>query len=249
MPSPREILVAAKDKDFKLAGCGLFAQGLVLIEPGIALKICDEPGQASEVERKIYERLGPHPRILACYGECESEAGTGLALEYLPAGPVVQHLALEKYPEERKRWPAQAIEAVRYVHSKGVVHCDIGAHNFMVSNDGSLVLADFCGSSLDGSAAVVAPSIRYCRPIPVEERSLNIRIKDDIFALGVMLYEIAVGGRILDGRDEWDVTKLYENGEFPDLGGIEARLGKVIKMCWEDQYESADEIQADYEGV
>jgi len=103
MASPREILAAAKDKDFKLAGCGLFAQVLGLIESGIALKICDEPGGASEVEKEIYERLGPHPQILTTYGECESAAGKGLALEYLPAGPVVQHLALEKYAEERKR--------------------------------------------------------------------------------------------------------------------------------------------------
>jgi hypothetical protein len=51
--SPQEILAAAKDKDFKLAGCGLFAQVLVLIEPGIALKICDEPGEASEVEKDL----------------------------------------------------------------------------------------------------------------------------------------------------------------------------------------------------
>ena len=103
MASPQEILAAAKDKDFKLAGCGIFAQVLVLIEPGIALKIYDEPGEASEVEKKIYERLGPYPQILKTYGECESVAGKGLALQYLPAGPVVQHLELEKYPEERKQ--------------------------------------------------------------------------------------------------------------------------------------------------
>jgi len=111
MTSPQEILAAAKDKDFKLAGCGLFAQVLVLIEPGIALKICDEPGEASEVEKKIYERLGPHPQILTTYGECESEAGKGLALAYLPAGPVVQHLPLEKYSEERKR----SVDRIRHL--------------------------------------------------------------------------------------------------------------------------------------
>jgi hypothetical protein len=103
MASPQEILAAAKDKDFKLAGCGLDAQVLVLIKPGIALKIYDELGEASEVEKRIYERLGLHPLILKTYGECESEAGKGLALEYLPAGPVVRHLALEKYPDKRKR--------------------------------------------------------------------------------------------------------------------------------------------------
>lgn len=98
MASPQEILAAAKDKDFNIAGCGLVAQVLVLIEPGIALKIYDEPGETSEVEKRIYERLGPHPQILVTYGECESQAGKGLALKYLPAGPVVQHLAPEKYP-------------------------------------------------------------------------------------------------------------------------------------------------------
>ena len=103
MASVQVILAAAKDKDFKLAGCGLFAQVLVLVEPGIALKIYDEPGESSEVEQKIYERLGPHPQILKTYGICKSEAGEGLALQYLPAGPVMQHLALERYPEERKR--------------------------------------------------------------------------------------------------------------------------------------------------
>ncbi|RDL37509.1 Uncharacterized protein BP5553_04942 [Venustampulla echinocandica] len=247
MAWPQEILAAAEDKDFKLAGCGLFAQVLVLIESGIALKICDEPGEASEVEKKkIYERLGRHPQILTSYGKCESKAGKGLTLEYLPAGLVVRHLAQEKYLEERKEWPAQAINAVTYVHSKGVIHGDIGAHNFLVSKDGSVVLADFCGSSLDGSTAAVAPSIRYSRPISMEERLLNIRVRDDLFALGAVLYEIAVGSRIWESKDDRNVTKLYETGELPDLQGIEARLARVIKKCWKDQYESADEIQANY---
>jgi len=46
--------------------------------------------------------LDRHPQILTTYGECESVAGNGLVLEYLPAGPVAQHFALEKYLEERK---------------------------------------------------------------------------------------------------------------------------------------------------
>ncbi|RFU32921.1 hypothetical protein B7463_g3427, partial [Scytalidium lignicola] len=102
MASPQEILTAAKDKDFKLAGCGLFAQVLVLIKAGIALKICDQLGEACEVEKTIYKRLGAHPQILTTCGECESGAGKGLALEYLPAGPVVQHLALDKYTQKRE---------------------------------------------------------------------------------------------------------------------------------------------------
>lgn len=80
-------------------------------------------------------------------------------------------------------FPAQAIEAIKYVHSKGVIHCDIGAHNFMVSNDMSLVLANFCDSILDDSTVIVTPLIRYCPPIPMEERLLNIPIRNDLFTL------------------------------------------------------------------
>jgi hypothetical protein len=116
----------------------------------------------------------------------------------------------------------------------------------MVSNNGSLVLADFCGSILDGSTAIIAPSIRYCRPIPMEERSLNICIRDDLFALGIVLYEIAIGGRIWKDKDDREVTKLYEKGEFPNLRGIEARLARIIRKYWEDQYESAEKIKTDY---
>ena len=43
------------------------------------------------------------------------------------------------------------IKAIRYIHSKGVVHCDVGIHNFLVQDDGTLALADFGGSRVDGS--------------------------------------------------------------------------------------------------
>lgn len=44
-------------------------------------------------------------------------------------------------------WPLQATEAVKYIHSKGVIHGDLGSHNFLVQSDGTLALADFGGSA------------------------------------------------------------------------------------------------------
>jgi hypothetical protein len=116
----------------------------------------------------------------------------------------------------------------------------------LVSNDGSLILADFCGSILDSSIAIVAPLLRYYRPITIKDRLLNICISDDLFALGVVLYEIAVECQIWEGKDDREVTMMYEKGQFPDLKETEARLARVIKKCWEDQYENADKMQVDY---
>lgn len=67
-----------------------------------------------------------------------------------------------------------------------------------------------------------------------------------LFALGGVLYELVAGCRVWEGKDDRVVTKLFEKGEFPDLDGLEERLARVIKKCWDDEYESADEIQAEY---
>lgn len=69
MTSPYRILAEAKCDQFELAGCGLFAQVVRVVNTGIALKIPDDPGEADAVEKKIYERLGTHPFILQSYGE------------------------------------------------------------------------------------------------------------------------------------------------------------------------------------
>jgi serine/threonine protein kinase len=172
----------------------------------MALRISDEPGEAHTIEKWIYERLGiQYPFILRCYGEGESVLGKGLMLQYLSVGTIARNLELDKFPKERtqwavrlratfcrlvlstrplSRWPAQAVEPVRYIHTKGVFHRDISIHNFLVQEDGSIVLADFCGSILDDSTALISTATLYKRPIPLVDRSLNPIEKDDIFALG-----------------------------------------------------------------
>lgn len=142
-------------------------------------------------------------------------------------------------------WPIQAIEAIQYIHSKGVVHCDISVHNFLVRNDGSIVLADFCGSILDGSKPAVAPSVRYSRPLSLAERLLDPTEKDDIFALGTVLYEISVGHRLYTGKSDAEISELFQKRDFPNTSGIPENLRTVIEKCWKDQYSRADEIRSD----
>ena len=102
MPSPQQILAEASKDQIKLAGCGLFAQVLWVVDTEIAVKKYDETGDASVIEKQIYERLGTHPFILQCYGEGESIVGQGLVLQYLQAGTLADNLKLDKFPIERK---------------------------------------------------------------------------------------------------------------------------------------------------
>ncbi|KAM5471135.1 hypothetical protein MauCBS54593_003474 [Microsporum audouinii] len=243
MADPRHILATAKDEQFNLAGCGLFAQVFFVVKTEIAIKVPDEPGEADAIEKQIYERLGIHPYILRCFGECDSIVGRGLALQYLPFGTLARNLALDRFPVQRVDWPMQAVEAIRYIHSKGVIHCDISVGNFLIQNNGTLALADFCGSILDSSTAIVSTSTRYSRPLSLSERSSNSTTKDDIFALGTILYETSVGHILYPDKSNSEIYILFQRREFPST--IDLDSGFVVQKCWMDRYDTAGDIKAD----
>ena len=60
-------------------------------------------------------------------------------------------------------WPFQALLAVAYIHSKGVIHADLGLHNFLL-HDGRLILCDFAGSGQE-VASYVSAGVRYLHPL------------------------------------------------------------------------------------
>lgn len=84
--------------------------------------------------------------------------------------------------------------------------------------------------------------MRYTRPFPWTERPSRLSEKDDIFALGTVLYEMSVGHRLYHEKSDSEVYELLRNHEFPDLSGLAAPLCTVIERCWKDQYNSADKV-------
>ncbi|KAL5334257.1 kinase-like domain-containing protein [Aspergillus crustosus] len=195
--------------------------------------------QASE--KRVYERLGYHPRILRYYGEhyWPNGARNGLVFQYQPGGMLKDHLEVVEYQEMRHEWPLQAAQALQHIHSKKVVHCDVRNHNILIQKDGSLVLADFGGSSIDGSPPSVASATRYAWPDAYANIFEEI---DDLFALGTLIYEISVGHELYSdksGRESW---QLLPKEQFPDLHSVLASLLPVIRKCWSAGYSSAEDV-------
>jgi hypothetical protein len=91
----------AKYEQFEYVGNGLFSQVWRVENTDIAIKIPDEPSEASIVEKKIYDRVSPHPFVLQCYRDSELILSKGLVLQYLPAGTLKMNLDLKNFPVER----------------------------------------------------------------------------------------------------------------------------------------------------
>ncbi|KAK2758634.1 hypothetical protein FQN54_003324 [Arachnomyces sp. PD_36] len=240
--SPEEIIRNAKWEDCVPVGRGTSCK--VYRVNDVAVKIRKIDGIYHAIEKAIYERLGDYKYIVKCYGETPPDAVVprGLMLEYHPAGTLLQNLSTDS--SKSAKWPLEAAEAVTYIHAHGVIHGDIGAHNFFLKRNGSIVLGDFGGSRLDWSHCRVLSSPRYTRGMQLSEYSREPIERDDLFALGGVIYEITAKKRLYGDKPDSTIRILYLKKLFPDVSSFSTNIRVVVEKCWNLEYEcGADTIR------
>ncbi len=216
------------------------------VEPSLAVKNYHRDHyDDAECERKVYERVGRHSRILEYFGPGYG----GILLRYHPRGFLRQLIVSEQVIPLIK-WAEQIAEGLEHIHRHGIIHCDTGATNILVKDDSDIVLCDFAGSSIDGEKKSGVFYERRCArrwskffSTPDVDDSFSFTPKDDLFALGSVIYEMSTGNRPHHDKSDADVTNLYDSNVFPDLSGVE--MGEIIDKCWRGHYESATEALAD----
>ena len=110
----------------------------------------------------------------------------------------------------------------------------------LLDSSNTIKLADFAGSSLDGSEASINYEVRSRLPNVIKPNK-----KSDIFALGSALYEMAIGHRPYEKLSYSTIQNLYRKEQFPkDVDDI-PELGKIIRRCWERRYDTAWDIVRD----
>ncbi len=147
---------------------------------------------------------------------------------------------------------------LEHAHSLGIVHRDIKPENVMIRDDGCLKLMDFgiaqildsqrltTTGQLLGSPAYMAPELISGKPV-------DKRI--DIFALGVMLYQLATGELPFAGRNPAQVLNRILEGDYRPPGQVEpqvdedfaAIIAKALALKPTDRYQSARSMAADLE--
>jgi serine/threonine protein kinase len=189
-------------------------------------------------ERKIFDRLGRHPLIVQSFN---TQQKYQISLEYHPQN--LRELLKTGGSAHSPRWLHQITEAIIYLHSKDVIHRDLSPRNILITVQGNVVLCDFASSSLDGNwPADCAGEVRFCRHV-----NDKASIRDDIFALGCVFYEILVSTPPYAEKEDHEVRTLYESGIFPTVDHLP--IGDVIMNCWTDRYETAMQVLHDLVGT
>ena len=133
-----------------------------------------------------------HPHIATIFAyETNTPVGEGIVMEYVDGTTLNDYLATNPSFQTRKKIVAQLLDAVRYLHIKGVVHNDLKPENILISNKGENVkLIDFGLSDTD---AFYLSKTLGCTPAyasPELLAQLDIDIRSDIYSLGLLIKDI-----------------------------------------------------------
>jgi serine/threonine-protein kinase len=188
-----------------------------------------------------------HPSIAAIYGMEESGETKALILEIVEGPTLADRIARGPVPlEEAIPIARQIAEALEAAHERGIVHRDLKPANIKVRPDGAVKVLDFgLAKALDPSAApdvdatssptmtalatkvgIVLGTAAYMAPEQAKGKPVDKRA--DIWAFGVVLYEMLTGRRLFSGETPSEVLAAVILKE-PDLTGLPGATPPAVR--------------------
>jgi serine/threonine protein kinase len=223
-----------------------------------------EAVQRLEYEAQVLARLR-HPGIAqifdaGSYDDRETPVPY-FVMEYIPNAQPITDYASDKKLDHRQRLELflQLCDAVHHGHQRGIVHRDLKPSNILVDSTGRVRVIDFGVARATGADMAQAKaqtrvgqligSVHYMSPEQFEADPHDIDTRSDVYALGVVLYELLAGALPYDVSTSsiFDIAREVREGRLQQLsvhdkslgGELEAIVHKALKKNRESRYQSA----------
>ncbi|MGH8697713.1 MAG: protein kinase domain-containing protein, partial [Burkholderiales bacterium] len=197
-----------------------------------------------------------HPGIVAVYDYGESSSVTYIAMEF------VQGASLREYFNRGTRFAerdsvsimVQVLDALHHAHEQGVWHRDIKPANLIIMNSGRIKVADFGIARIDTSqltlTGVVMGSPGYMAPEQYSGGTVDWRA--DLFAAGVVMYQLLTGARAFSGTTEQIAYKIcHERPPSPSAADpgrgwerYDAVIARALAKQPAERFATADAFRA-----
>lgn len=209
-----------------------------------------------------------HAHICTIHEVGEADGKAYIVMERVEGRPLKELIPAGGLPVEAVlRYGAQIADALNHAHERGIVHRDLKSLNVVVTSAGQLKVLDFglakrfTGSELDEAtrsqkslteAGAVVGTLTYMAPEVLRGEPADAR--SDIWALGVVLYEMAAGRMPFRGQTGFELSSAILREAPPPLPAeVPSVLRAIIHRCLSKEpgqrYQHAGEIRAVLEAI
>ena len=240
------------------------AKDLILDGEEVAVKVLRTNYQTDPIAVARFQREAramadlDHPHIVRITDIGEEDGQQYLAMECV-AGLDLKRYIKEHYPlsnEEAVRIMGQILLAMRLAHTKGIVHRDLKPQNILLTPDGTAKVTDFgiavafAETSLTQTNSMLG-SVHYLSP--EQARGSKATVQSDIYAMGIIFYEMLTGHIPYDGDSAVTIalqhfqkplpSVIAENPSVPQA--LENVVIKATAKKLTDRYQSVSEMYVD----
>ena len=240
------------------------AKDLILDGEEVAVKVLRTNYQTDPIAVARFQREAKamadldHPHIVRITDIGEEDGQQYLTMEYV-AGLDLKRYIKEHHPlsnEEAVRIMGQILLAMRLAHTRGIVHRDLKPQNILLTPDGTAKVTDFgiavafAETSLTQTNSMLG-SVHYLSP--EQARGSKATVQSDIYAMGIIFYEMLTGHIPYDGDSAVTIalqhfqkplpSVIEENSSVPQA--LENVVIKATAKKLTDRYQSAAEMYVD----
>jgi thiol-disulfide isomerase/thioredoxin len=221
-------------------------------------------------ESQILARLR-HPHIAQVYDAGTYDDGSGevpyFAMEYIPNARSITRYVKEKKLSicEKLELFAKVCDAVHHGHQKGIIHRDLKPDNILIDSSGQPKVIDFgVARATDSDLAVttlqtevgqLVGTVQYMSPEQIQADPHDIDTRSDVYALGVVLYEVLAGKLPYDvkNRTPFEAARVIREDSPTRITTIDHTLGgeketivlKALEKERDRRYQSAGDLAGD----
>lgn len=191
-----------------------------------------------------------HPNVAKIYDQGFGEAHAYISMEYFPGGDLRQLMSGEIGETIAIATLIQIAGALAAIHERGIIHRDMKPDNVMIRSDGSLALADFgIAMQIDTPLEPTESGEVYGTPSyvsPEQAAGDQIDHRADIYALGIMFYELLVGKKPFRAPSVQSLLAQHMHAAIPalppDFRHYQSLINKMLAKSPQDRIQTADEI-------